>query len=110
MEEWEVEKILNKRKIQEVDRYLVRWKGFTTESNIWEKEKNLEHAKELVNEFEEAEVRRQEREEVRGNVRQNPRVDKSRRMELPEKYMAKLLYRWDDGKFKVEYLRKLERN
>ena len=33
-----------------------------------------------------------------------------RREELLEKYTAKLLYRWDDGKFKKEYLRKLERN
>ena len=31
-------------------------------------------------------------------------------MELPGKYMAKLLYGWDDGKFKGEYLKKLERN
>ena len=33
-----------------------------------------------------------------------------RREELLEKYTAKLLYGWDDGKFKKEYLRKLERN
>ena len=31
-------------------------------------------------------------------------------MELSEKYMAKLLYGWDDGKFEKEYLRKLEKN
>jgi len=29
---------------------------------------------------------------------------------LPGKYIAKLLYGWDDRKFKAEYLRKLERN
>ena len=33
-----------------------------------------------------------------------------RRGELLEKYTAKLLYRWDDGNFEKEYLRKLERN
>ena len=33
-----------------------------------------------------------------------------RREELPGKYMAKTLYRWDDGKFEEEYLRNLERN
>jgi len=37
-------------------------------------------------------------------------VEKFKRMELPEKYMAKLLYGWDDEKFEKEYLRKLERN
>ena len=31
-------------------------------------------------------------------------------MELPGKYMAKLLYGGDDKKFKEKYLRKLERN
>ena len=31
-------------------------------------------------------------------------------MELPGKYMAKVLYGWDDKKFEEEYLRKLEKN
>ena len=31
IEEWEVEKILNKRKIRGVDKYLVRWKRFMAE-------------------------------------------------------------------------------
>ena len=31
-------------------------------------------------------------------------------MELPGKYMAKLLYGWDDRRFKEEYLNKLEKN
>ena len=31
-------------------------------------------------------------------------------MELPGKYMAKLLYGWDDQKFEKEYLNKLEKN
>ena len=33
-----------------------------------------------------------------------------RREELLGRYMAKLLYRWDNGRFEEEYLRKLERN
>ena len=39
---------------------MIRWKGFTVENDTWKKEKDLENAKELVNEFErrlEAEVR-----------------------------------------------------
>jgi len=32
-EEWEVEKILNKQRIREKNKYLVRWKGFTAESD-----------------------------------------------------------------------------
>ena len=31
-------------------------------------------------------------------------------MELPGKYTAKVLYGWDDKKFKEEYLNKLEEN
>jgi len=34
----------------------------------------------------------------------------SRRGELPGKYIAKILYRWNDGKFENEYLKKLEKN
>ena len=49
--------------------------------------------------------------EVRQQVRERKAKEKEyKRMELPEKYMAKLLYGWDDGKFETEYLRKLERD
>ena len=37
-------------------------------------------------------------------------VDEYRRMELLGRYIAKLLYRWDDKKFEEEYLKKLEKN
>ena len=33
-----------------------------------------------------------------------------KRMELPGKYTAKMLYGWDDQKFEEEYLNKLEGN
>jgi len=33
-----------------------------------------------------------------------------KRMELPGKYTARVLYGWDDKKFEEEYLNKLERN
>ena len=33
-----------------------------------------------------------------------------RRRGLPENFMVKMLYGWDDGKFEEEYLRKLKRN
>ena len=52
VEEWEVEKILNKRKVRGVEKYLVRWKEFTAENDIWEKKEDLKNAKELVDEFE----------------------------------------------------------
>ena len=61
VEEWKVGKILNKRKIREVERYLVRWKRFIAEHDTWENKEDLENVRELVNEFEgrlEVEVRR----------------------------------------------------
>jgi len=47
-----VEKILNKRIVQGKEKFLVRWKGYTAEEDIWEGRENLENAKELVEEFE----------------------------------------------------------
>jgi len=83
VEEWEVEKILNKKKTRRVVKYLIQWKGFTVEGDTWERRENLKNAEELIKEFKRGgvEVRRQEKE-----------VDEYRRMELPGKYTAKLLY------------------
>jgi len=51
-EEWEVERILNKRQVRGKDKYLVHWKGFMAESDTWEGRENLENAKEAIEEFE----------------------------------------------------------
>ena len=101
VKEWEVEKILNKKKMRGIEKYLIRWKGFMVEGDTWERKENLKNVEELIEEFEQGgiEVRRQEGE-----------VEEYRRMELPGKYTAKLLYGWDDQKFEEEYLNKLEKN
>ena len=52
VEEWEVERILNKKKIRGVEKYLIRWKGFTAKGDIWEGRENLKNAEELIEEFE----------------------------------------------------------
>ena len=82
------------------------------ESDTWKKE-NLENTRELVDEFEKrlgVEVRRQEGIEERQKVKLNLKADEFRKSELLEKYIAKLLFGWNDKKFKDEYLKKLERN
>jgi len=59
-----------------------------------------------VNEFEgrmNAEVRRQKKIDM-------AEEEDFRRRELPRKFIAKMLYGWDNGKFEEEYLRKLKRN
>ena len=56
-----VEKILNKRKIRGVEKYLVYWKRFTVKHDTWEKKEDLGNAKEVLEEFEErmnVEIRR----------------------------------------------------
>jgi len=73
----------------------------------------LENAKKLVDKFEGrlgTKVRRQEKIEERWKVKLNPRVDKFKRSKLLGKYIARLLFGWDDRKFEDEYLKKLDRN
>jgi len=52
IEEWKVEKILNKKKMRGVEKYLIRWKGFTAEGDTWERRENLKNTEELIEDFE----------------------------------------------------------
>ena len=66
----------------------------------------MENAKEVVAKFE----RR-----LSTKVRQQEKLDimkerDFRRRDLLGKYTVKMLYRWNDGKFKDKYLKNLERN
>ena len=86
VKEWEVEKILNKRKERGVVKYLVRWKEFIAKNDSWKKEENLKNMKELVEEFKrKMEVRRQEKLELLEEK-------DFRRTKLPRRYTVKLLY------------------
>jgi len=40
----------------------------------------------------------------------NPEAEVFKRSELLEKYIAKILFEWNDGKFEDKYLKKLERS
>ena len=73
------------------------------EGDTWERKENLKNAEKLIEEFERGKVvvRRQVEEEGEREYK---------RMELPGKYTAKLLYGWDDQRFEEEYLNKLEKN
>ena len=51
-QEYEVEKILNKKLFREKTWYLVQWKGYTVEEDMWEKEEDLENVVEAIKEFE----------------------------------------------------------
>jgi len=77
---------------------------------MWEGVKN---AMEKVEEFEkgrfEEEIQRIRMKKEK-EIKLNLEAEEFKRGELPGKYMAKLLYGWDDKKFDEEYLKKLERN
>ena len=106
VEEQKVEKILNKKKIKGIEKYLVRWKRFIAEPNTWVKKEELGNAKEVLEDFEgrmEVEIRKQEK------------LDRTeerdfKRGELLGKFTTRMLYGWDNGKFEEEYLKKLEKN
>ena len=59
-EEFEVEKILNKRMVRGKEKFLVRWKGYMAGEDTWKNRENLENAKKLVEKF-----KREHREEVK---------------------------------------------
>ena len=50
--EYEVEEILDRQERRGKTRYLVKWKGYMAEGNIWEGLENLKNAMEKVEEFE----------------------------------------------------------
>ena len=84
--------------MSEVVRYLVQWKGFTVKHNSWKKE--------AVAEFE-----RRLNAKVRWYKKINMVENRNfKREELLKKYMAKILYRWNNRRFKEKYLKELERN
>jgi len=105
-EEFEVEKILNKRTVRGKEKFLVRWKGYTAEEDTWENRKNLENAKELVEEFEREygeeveELRWQEQEEE----------EKEFSQELSREFTAKLLYGWGRRRYKREREKRWDEN
>jgi len=103
--EWEVERILNKRKVRGKDKYLVRWKGFTAESDTWEGRENLENAKEAIEEFE-----KEYWQDMKDVVWQEREETTFKHGELPGRFTAKTLYGWSDKWYDQEYWGKLERN
>lgn len=48
---YNVEKILDKKKISGKVLYLVKWEGYTSDDNTWEPVSNLKHLKSMINDF-----------------------------------------------------------
>jgi len=105
-EEFEVEKIINKRIVRGKEKFLVQWKGYTAEADTWKSRENLENARELIEEFEREyreeaeELRRQELEEE----------EKEFNCELPREFTAKLLYGWGRRRYEREREKRWDEN
>jgi len=111
--EYEVEEILDRQERRGKTKYLVKWKGYAVEENTWEGLENLKNAMKKVEEFEKGSfkeeiwrIRMKKGKEMKLNLE----AEEFKRGKLPGRYMAKLLYGWDNKKFDEEYLKKLERN
>ena len=104
-EEWEVERILNKRWVRGKNKYLVCWKGFMVESDTWEGRENLENAKEAVEEF-----KREYRRDMEDVAWQERKERTFQRRELLGRFTAKTLYGWSDKQYDQEYWGRMERN
>jgi len=111
--EYKVKEILDKQERRGKTKYLVKWKGYMVEENMWKGVENLKNAIETVKEFEkgrfEEEIQRIRMKKGK-EMKLNPKAEEFRRGELSGKYTVKLLYGWNDKKFDEEYLKKLERN
>jgi len=77
---------------------------------------NLENTIDLVKDFdkeirEKEEIRRVQLRKEKGNERAlNPEAELFKRSELLKKYIAKILFRWNDRKFENKYLKKLKKS
>ena len=85
-----------------------------TKEDTWERLKNLENIIDLVEDFEkeirEEEIRVQTRKEKGKERLLNLKTEVFKRSELLRKYIAKILFKWDNKKFENEYLKKLKRS
>ena len=105
-EEFEIEKILNKRIVRGKKKFLVQQKGYIAEGDTWKSRENLKNMKELVEEFE-----REYGKEAK-EVRQQKKEDNKKKFsrELPGKFIAKILQGWSDKKYKRQREKRQEKN
>ena len=97
-EEQKVERILNKRRVRGKNKYLVCQKGFTAESDTWERRENLENAKEAIEEF-----KKEYWQDIEDIVRQEREEGIFQWEELSGRFTARKLYGWSDKRYDQEY-------
>jgi hypothetical protein len=55
-DQWEVEAVLNKKRVGNNVKYLIKWKGYSAYNNTWEPVEHLMNAREYIEEFEAAQA------------------------------------------------------
>ena len=73
-ENYEVEKIVDKRIMLGQIEYLVKWKGWGIEDNTWEPQEHLEEVHTLIEVFEKREERKQNGRKTRTSIRFSPDI------------------------------------
>jgi len=86
--------MLNKQKIRRKNKYLVQWKEFMVESDTWEEKENLENEKEAIEEFE-----KEYQQDIKDIRKQKREEETFRKEKLPERFIAKKLFRWTDKRY-----------
>ena len=113
--EYEIDKILSRQDMGKKLKYLVIWERDMVEGNTWEMLENLGNTMELAEEFKK-EIKKKKikwvkkRKEKKKERKLDVEAKVFKRSKLLEKYTAKILFGWDDGRFKDKYLKKLERS
>ena len=115
--EYEIEKISDRQEKREKLKYLVRWKGYIAEEDTWKELENPKNMRGLVEKFKK-EIRKEEIQQIEKEkekqrivkVELNPEAEEFKRSKLLGKYIARILFGWDNKKFENKYLKKLERN
>ena len=86
---------MGRQERREKTKYLVKWKEYTAEKNMWEGLENLKNAMKKVEEFEKERFE-EEIQKIRlrkgKEIKLNSEAEEFRRGELLGRYMAKLLY------------------
>ena len=86
---------MGRQERREKTKYLVKWKEYTAEKNMWEGLENLKNAMKKVEEFEKERFE-EEIQKIRlrkgKEIKLNSEAEEFRRGELLGRYMTKLLY------------------
>jgi len=118
---YDVEKILDKKKIRGKYKYLIKWKGYPMDQCTWEPLSNLQTIKKMLQEFEskfenkdkdntqlEKKIETHQLEKKGLNIQENPKIEKQEKNEKKEKKGKKIKQVKKGKKEKIDINGKIE--